>query len=335
VIEKIWYSNHWIGTVLLPILWPLSRLYRYITESRREAFQQGRKLTYRAPVPVIIVGNITAGGNGKTPMVIWLVEQLQRMGLNPGVISRGYGGKSPNYPLLITQETPVVHCGDEPKLIYQRTGAPVAVAPRRIEAVNSLLPLGVDVIVADDGLQHYALERDIEIVVVDGQRRFGNQQFMPLGPLRESLQRLKTVDIVINNGCKAEADEISMVLVPQQAVNLYNGHRIAVDKLPNLVAFAGIGHPSRFFQTLSRLNASLVARQAFSDHYNYTFSDLEPLCRQGDHVVMTEKDAVKCTPFSRENWWFLPVSATFRPEDERRILKLIEEVIKHYGSPSA
>ncbi|MDW6003690.1 tetraacyldisaccharide 4'-kinase [Vibrio mangrovi] len=335
MIEKIWFTNHLIGKFLAPVLWPLSRLYRVVSESRKKAYQQGRKATYRAPVPVIVVGNITAGGNGKTPIVVWLVEALQQMGMTPGVISRGYGGKAPQYPLLLKQDTPVEHCGDEPKLIYQRTGAPVAVAPRRADAVKALLSQGVNVVVADDGLQHYALERDVEIVVVDGQRRFGNQQFIPYGPLRESLHRLETVDFVITNGGEPGSDEIPMTLAPQQAVNLCSGIRKDVKQLNRLSAVAGIGNPSRFFQTLSQLGASLVATREFADHYQYSSSDIEGLSQEAEHIIMTEKDAVKCRSFAKENWWYLPVSATFRPMDEQKILRSIEEVIEQYGSSSA
>ncbi|ASA56880.1 tetraacyldisaccharide 4'-kinase [Vibrio gazogenes] len=335
MIEDIWFKRHIVGRLLAPILWPLSLLYRWISESRRKAYQQGRKPTYRAPVPVIVVGNITAGGNGKTPVVVWLVEALQQMGMTPGVISRGYGGKAPQYPLLVTQETPVHHCGDEPKLIHQRTGAPVAVAPHREDAVKALLTQGVNVVVADDGLQHYALARDIEIVVVDGQRRFGNQRFIPYGPLRESLQRLTSVDFVINNGGSPESNEISMTLTPQQAVHLCSGTRCDVAQLGKLAAIAGIGNPPRFFQTLLHLGASLVTTREFADHYQYGVHDIEGIAEEAERVIMTEKDAVKCLSFAQDNWWYLPVSATFQPMDAQKILRSIEEVIKHYGSSSA
>ncbi|MEI8633896.1 tetraacyldisaccharide 4'-kinase [Vibrio sp. PP-XX7] len=332
MIEKLWFSDHWLGKVLAPILWPLSLVYRFVSQTRHRAYLNGRKSAYRAPVPVVVVGNITAGGNGKTPVVVWLVERLQQKGFNPGVISRGYGGKSPAYPLLLTENTPVEHCGDEPRLIYQRTGVPVVVDPQRANAVKLLLQKGVDIIIADDGLQHHALARDIEIVVVDGQRRFGNGQFIPYGPLRESIDRLDSVDFVINNGGISAVGEIEMSLAPAMAVNLCTEQHVPVSELNNLVAFAGIGHPARFFHTLSQMNGHLVATQGFADHRDYTIQDLEALCLRGDHVIMTEKDAVKCRAFAKENWWFLPVSAAFHSVDEQRILTLIEEVAEHYGS---
>ncbi len=175
MVEKIWFENHPLKYLLWPLLWPLSVLFGAISRSKRQQFQTGRKQAYQAPVPVVVVGNITAGGNGKTPVVVWLVEQLQHLGYKPGVVSRGYGAKAPQYPLVLNDDTPTQHCGDEPKLIHRRTGAPVAVDPVRANAVKALVELDVDIIITDDGLQHYALERDVELVIVDGNRRFGNE----------------------------------------------------------------------------------------------------------------------------------------------------------------
>lgn len=197
MVEKIWFENHPLKYLLWPLLWPLSLLFGAISKSKRQQYQSGKKQAYKAPVPVVVVGNITAGGNGKTPVVVWLVEQLQQLGYKPGVVSRGYGAKAPRYPLVLDGNTPAKHCGDEPKLIYRRTGAPVAVDPVRAKAVKALLETGVDIIITDDGLQHYALERDIEFVIVDGNRRFGNESLIPLGPLREGVERLAEVDFII------------------------------------------------------------------------------------------------------------------------------------------
>ncbi len=335
MIEKIWFENHPIKYLMWPVLWPLSLLFGVISRSRRNKYQSGEKESYRAPVPVIIVGNITAGGNGKTPVVIWLVEHLQQLGYRPGVVSRGYGAKAPSYPLIVNEETSTKHCGDEPKLIYKRTSAPVAVSPVRSEAVKALLPLGVDIIITDDGLQHYALQRDIEIVVVDGQRRFGNESLIPLGPLRESVERLNEVDIIITNGGSAETGEAAMSLSPSVAVNLKNRQQMPVSQLTNLVAMAGIGHPPRFFNTLETLGAKISVTQGFADHKDFIPSELDALSQRGDHLIMTEKDAVKCADYAKDNWWYLPVTATFCYEDEQRILNKIKEVKEKYGSPSA
>ncbi|QXO19087.1 MULTISPECIES: tetraacyldisaccharide 4'-kinase [Vibrio] len=335
MIEKIWFHQHPMRYVLWPLLWPLSRVFGMISRSRRRDFESGKKKRYHAPIPVIVVGNITAGGNGKTPVVIWLVETLQKLGYKPGVVSRGYGAKAPRYPLLVQNTTPTAHCGDEPKLIQQRTGVPVAVDPVRANAVKTLLAQGVDIVVTDDGLQHYALERDIEFVVVDGVRRFGNEQMIPLGPLRESLRRLKEVDFIITNGGEAQDGEIAMTLQADLAVNLVTKQQLPVSELGNVVAWAGIGHPPRFFNTLQQLGATPVVTHSFADHKNFDVSELKALAMRGDNVIMTEKDAVKCTGFAQDNWWYLPVSAQIAAEDEQCIVETIKEVMEQYGSPSA
>lgn len=334
MVEKIWFHRHPLGWLLAPVLWPLSRLFKLISGKRRNAYTSGRKPSYRAPVPIIVVGNITAGGNGKTPVVIWLVETLQSLGMKPGVVSRGYGGKAENYPLLVELETPSAQSGDEPALIKRRTGAPVAVDPVRSQAVKALLAQDVDIIITDDGLQHYALERDIEFVVIDGQRRFGNEHYIPFGPLREGLERLNEVDFLITNGGAAQNNEIAMMLEPSDAVNLKTGEKMSVQQLPQLVAFAGIGHPPRFFNTLESLGADVVKTQAFADHQAFEQTELQQLATQGQHLIMTEKDAVKCYQFAEDNWWYLPVSAQIASQDKQNIIKKITEVKSQYGSSS-
>lgn len=335
MIEKIWFDNHPLKYLLWPLLWPLSLLFGAISQSKRKQYQTGKKLAYKAPVPVVVVGNITAGGNGKTPVVVWLVEQLQQLGYKPGVVSRGYGAKAPHYPLVLDDQTPAKHCGDEPKLIYGRTGAPVAVDPVRANAVKALLEVGVDIIITDDGLQHYALARDIELVIVDGNRRFGNESLIPLGPLREGIKRLNEVDFVITNGGQVQQNEIAMSLAPEKAINLKTHQHIDVSELKALVAFAGIGHPPRFFHTLNVMNADVKVTKGFADHQDFDQQELEALAQQGANVIMTEKDAVKCRDYAQDNWWYLPVSAQFNSNDAERILNRIKEVKATYGSPSA
>lgn len=306
MIERIWSGR----SPLWLLLWPLSLLYGAITWLIRLSFQRGWRKSWRAPCPVIVVGNLTAGGNGKTPVVIWLVQELQQRGLRPGVVSRGYGGKAERYPLLVTAETPTAQAGDEPVLIAQRTQAPVAVAPQRRLAVEALLAAqDVDVIITDDGLQHYALQRDREIVVVDGMRRFGNGWWLPAGPMRERASRLQEVDAVIVNGGTAQADEIAMRLQPGLAINLISGDKAEVNQLPHIVAMAGIGHPPRFFDTLKQQGVSTIAEVAFADHHAYSEDELRLLTQDDQCLLMTEKDAVKCRSFARPNWWYLPVDA--------------------------
>ncbi|MCW8346479.1 tetraacyldisaccharide 4'-kinase [Vibrio sp. ZSDZ65] len=333
MIEKLWFEQHPLRFVLWVLLWPLSHLYGVITARRKRAYHQGKKPVYRSSLPVIVVGNITAGGNGKTPMVIWLVEQLANLGFKPGVVSRGYGAQSPRYPLRVDKQTLTQHCGDEPKLIFERTGVPVIVDPVRSHAVQELERLGVDVVITDDGLQHYALDRAFEIVVVDGQRRFGNEALLPMGPLREPLSRLQDVDLIVTNGGGSQqANEKVFTLEPTLAVNLLSGKKVAVNELGTLAAFAGIGHPPRFFATLNQLGANLAREQGFADHKDFDKQQLVALEQGVDNVIMTEKDAVKCRHFAHENWWYLPVSANFTNHDSEEILIKIRKVIESYGS---
>ncbi|MDU1923564.1 tetraacyldisaccharide 4'-kinase, partial [Enterobacter sp.] len=246
----------------------------------------------------------------------------QRRGIRPGVVSRGYGGKAAQYPLVLSPATTTAEAGDEPVLIYQRTGAPVAVSPVRSDAVKALLAEhDVQIIITDDGLQHYSLARDKEIVVIDGVRRFGNGWWLPAGPMRERASRLKTVDAVIVNGGEARAGEIPMLLRPGQAVNMLTGERKDVAQLEHLVAMAGIGHPPRFFATLEQCGARLEKRVPLADHQALVAEEVERLAAPGQTLIMTEKDAVKCRAFAKENWWYLPVDAELSGEQPEHLLK--------------
>ncbi|EEG83849.1 tetraacyldisaccharide 4'-kinase [Proteus penneri ATCC 35198] len=244
MIERIWSGKSWLYILLLPFSW----LYGVITLLRRFAYQKGWLASWKAPVPVVIVGNLTAGGNGKTPIVIWLVEQLIQQGFKPGVVSRGYGGKSDHYPLLLTSNTSPAMAGDEPVLIHHRTGVPVAVAPNRRDAVKALLAQHeLDVIITDDGLQHYALQRDYEIVVIDGLRRFGNGWWLPAGPMRERARRLKSVDAIIVNGGVSQGNEISMTLEGDIAVNLKTGEKKPVQQIKKGCCYCWNWSPTSIF----------------------------------------------------------------------------------------
>jgi tetraacyldisaccharide 4''-kinase len=318
MIARIWSGESPLWILLLPLSW----LYGLVSGLIRLSYTLGLRKSWRAPVPVVVVGNLTAGGNGKTPVVIWLVEKLQQQGVRVGVVSRGYGGKAESYPLLLDANTTTSQAGDEPVLIFQRTGAPVAVSPVRADAVSSLLashPL--QLIITDDGLQHYRLARDKEIVVVDGVRRFGNGWWLPAGPMRERASRLQSVDAVITNGGQALAGEIPMHLQPGQAVNLLTGERCAAAELQNVVAMAGIGHPPRFFATLESCGLSPVKTVALADHQALTQADVQALTVPGQPLIMTEKDAVKCRAFAQDNWWYLPVDAELVGERAQRLLQ--------------
>ncbi|WP_148399718.1 tetraacyldisaccharide 4'-kinase [Enterobacter mori] len=325
MIARIWSGESPLWRLLLPLSW----LYGLVSCAIRLMYRLGLKRAWRAPVPVVVVGNLTAGGNGKTPVVIWLVEQLQKRGIRPGVVSRGYGGKATHYPLLLTADTTTAEAGDEPVLIYQRTGVPVAVSPVRSDAVQALLAgHAVDIIITDDGLQHYSLARDKEIVVIDGVRRFGNGWWLPAGPMRERASRLQSVDAVIVNGGQAKPGEIPMHLQPGMAVNLLTGERKAVEQLPALVAMAGIGHPPRFFATLEQCGARLEKRVPLADHQALAEGQVDALTVPGQSLIMTEKDAVKCRTFAKENWWYLPVDAELSGEQPEHLLKELIALVR-------
>ncbi|PHM37906.1 tetraacyldisaccharide 4'-kinase [Xenorhabdus innexi] len=318
--ERIWSGRSWLYILLLP----LSALYGLVSGLRKLGYKSGLFRSWKASVPVVVVGNLTAGGNGKTPVVIWLVEHLQRKGYRVGVVSRGYGGKSEHYPLLVTDEVTTAQAGDEPVLIHSRTGVSVAVAPKRIDAVKKLLAHSpLDIVITDDGLQHYALQRNYEIVVIDGIRRFGNGCWLPAGPMRELSGRLNTVNTIIVNGGTAEAGELPMVLKGEIAINLLTGEKRKVSHISDVVAMAGIGHPPRFFAALQQLGVTLQKTYAFADHQAYEKTQLLALTNTEQNLLMTEKDAVKCSRFAQANWWYLPVSAYF-PEDQGQ--KLLDEI---------
>jgi tetraacyldisaccharide 4'-kinase len=271
-------------------------------------YRRGWLRSERLPVPVIVVGNIVAGGAGKTPLTIALVEALRARGRKPGVVSRGYGGSACS-PLLLGAQPDPAMTGDEPALIKLRTGAPVAIGARRAEAARLLLPEGVDVIVADDGLQHYVLARDIEICVIDGARRFGNGRLLPAGPLREPESRLRDVDFIVCNGGETHDGEVPMRLTISNAVALAGPSHVsplAAFSGKRVHALAGIGHPQRFFDTLRALGIEVV-EHPFPDHHRYTAADLA--FGDGLPVLMTEKDAVKCRAFATENAWAVPATA--------------------------
>ncbi|MFZ1871303.1 MAG: tetraacyldisaccharide 4'-kinase [Chania sp.] len=325
MIERIWSGSSLIYLLLLPLSW----LYGLVSGVIRCSYRVGLRKSWRAPVPVVVVGNLTAGGNGKTPMVIWLVEHLQQRGYRVGVVSRGYGGKSAVYPLVLNAQTTTQQAGDEPVLIYQRTGAPVAISPKRTEAVQALLQQGeLDVVITDDGLQHYALQRDFELVVIDGVRRFGNGWWLPAGPMRERAARLKTVDACVANGGVAQPGEIAMKLQALDAVNLASGERCPATELSHVVAMAGIGHPPRFFATLEKLGVEVEGEVPFADHQDYALAQLAALTKAGQTLLMTEKDAVKCRHFAQPDWWYLPVDAVLPADQAERLLQDIEKLLK-------
>jgi tetraacyldisaccharide 4'-kinase len=319
-------EHHWqTRTLLSNLLAPLGALYCGVAALRRLAYQRRWLQVQTLPVPVVVVGNLTVGGTGKTPLVIWLCELLRRDGYRPGVVSRGYGGKSGAWPLDVTAATDSVEAGDEPVLIAEATGCPVVAGPDRVAAARALIAKHrVNIIVSDDGLQHYRLGRDIEICVVDGERRFGNGRCLPAGPLREPVARLKRADFIVTNG-KAQPDEYSMRMVVRSLRQLASGECKPAGEFPReapIHAVAGTGNPARFFALL-REQGLRVEEHAFPDHHHFRPGDLE---FPGDApIVMTAKDAVKCRAFATSRHWALEVSAEPAPEFAKRLLHLIEE----------
>ncbi|MFT6429144.1 MAG: tetraacyldisaccharide 4'-kinase [Halopseudomonas sp.] len=307
---RAWYGQQrW-----LVLLRPLSSLYSYVVTRRRRRYLADASRVWQSPVPLIVVGNITLGGTGKTPMCIWLIDYFRNQGLRPGLISRGYGAVPPSTPWLIdpARDNPF-QAGDEPLLIASRCGVPVVIDPDRPRAARHLLASAeVDVIISDDGLQHYALGRDLEILMVDAVRELGNRRCLPEGPLREPVSRAKAVDFFVRNGAPADSElGFGMILEPVALVNLCSGERIAPQdwegsRLANAVA--GIGNPERFFNTLERLSFQLK-RHAYTDHAEY-HADSFAACDPHKPLIMTEKDAIKCASFARSNWWYLSIEAS-------------------------
>jgi tetraacyldisaccharide 4'-kinase len=301
----------WYGKGQIPWwCYPLAGFYGAVVSLRRGLYRRGWLKAVRLPCPVIVVGNLTAGGAGKTPLTLALIDALRTRGYRPGVVSRGYGGKQRG-PLLLEAFPDPFEVGDEPALI-RATGVPVAIGRDRPAAAQLLVDAGCNVLIADDGLQHYRLARDIEICVIDGERRFGNAKLLPAGPLREPLQRLDHVDFRVCNGGEALADEVPMRLHGDTARALMDGHEQALSGFSGMQvhAVAAIGHPQRFFASLAARGIELIPH-VFADHHAFTPADLA--FNDGLPVLMTEKDAVKCRIFAHADWWSVPVKAELPP----------------------
>jgi len=288
------------------LLLPISGVFYLLSKIRQAFYLIGVFRINQFDVPIVVVGNITVGGSGKTPIVIKLVDYFQQQGKKVGVVSRGYGGSHSGKSLAVKPDTLATVSGDEPLLIANQTGAAVMVNQDRSQAVRDLIKQQqLDVVISDDGLQHYAMGRVVEIAVIDGNRRFGNGFFLPAGPLRESQNRLKSVDFIINNG-STHVGEVSAQLKPTTFVHVLSGEEFALDSFKNqrCHGIAGIGHPDRFFHTLTQLDIQ-VEKHHFIDHYQYQANDLE---FGDDHpIIMTAKDWVKCREFANGKMYYLKV----------------------------
>lgn len=327
-LERQWYRT---GPWQLALL-PFSFLFQVLSALRRGAYRLGWLNIQRLSVPVIVVGNLTVGGSGKTPLVLWLARWLRHRGFHPGIVSRGYGGHA-LMPRPAIPEGDAASLGDEPLLLARESGCPVWVGRDRAAAGRALLLAhpACDVIISDDGLQHYRLARDVEIAVVDGERLLGNGRLLPAGPLREGAWRLRRVDAVVMNGGSPDGMQFGMRLCGTVARNLKSGAtaELATFRGMALHALAGIGHPQRFFDHLQRHGLNFTAHP-FPDHHPYRQTELD--WPDAEAILMTEKDAVKCAAFADGRYWSLPVEAELDAGFGEKILALLR---KHDGRETA
>ena len=318
-LEAIWYH----AAPGKQLLYPLEMLYKTLASLDRWL---KKKQAVHHNVPVIVVGNISVGGTGKTPLVVYLCELLINAGYSPGIITRGYGGTSSQWPVFVDTNSDPADVGDEPVLMAQRTKVPVVAGPNRNDDIEILLKRhDVNVVISDDGLQHYRLAPDIEIAVIDQARGLGNKHCLPAGPLREPAERLNRCDFVVINELN-RASEYSMQLQVQQICRLnsdfqqplYNWNEKTVH------AVTGIGNPSRFFLLLRRLELDLIEHR-FPDHHQFIESDI--VFDDDLPVFMTEKDAVKCRAFAADQHWYVPVSAELTERFSQGLLTRLEKIV--------
>ena len=326
VLDKLWYGKHSILTCMLACcLFPFNLAFTFISASRRLCYQKGLLASSAPAVPVVVVGGITVGGSGKTPLCHALVHFLYEQGYKPGIISRGYKGKAEHYPLIVSEDSDPIECGDEPLLLKRmlKNEATIVVDPIRNRGAKYLADLGVDVIVTDDGMQHYALKRDVEICVLDAQRMMGNGHLLPLGPLREGKERLKLVDaVVINGGHEHLADYFSMQLQPLPPRSLNPGNITTLPRGTEVYALAGIGNPERFYQTVENLGLKIIKTISVPDHGKLGITELEQYALRHP-VVMTTKDAIKYNPEQIDNIFVIQIKAMLDPLFYKKILERI------------
>ncbi len=319
-LDRLWYGE----SAWQRLLAPLSGLFGYLVALRSRAYRQGILKSRKAAVPVVVVGNITVGGTGKTPVTLWLAERLKTLGWKPGIVSRGYGGHVGDVPVNVTETSDPAVVGDEPLLMARRVVCPVAVHPDRFAAAELLAQMGCDVVIADDGLQHYGLARQFEIAVVGGRRGFGNGRLLPAGPLREPVERLRTVDRVMLQARTSERvaelsagnPQVTRFTLAAGDVRSLRGTRelpLASFAGHTVHAVAGIGHPQGFFELLEAHGLTVIPH-AFADHAVLSPKELE----FGDDraVIMTEKDAVKCERFAPPNSWYLTVAVEIAADED-------------------
>ena len=320
LLNDIWYGNSPVRFAL----WPVSAVYRGLARLRRTAYQRGWRPTVEAPVPVIVVGNVSVGGTGKTPFVIWLADQLKQRGRKVGIVTRGYRGKGTEWPRAVTADSDPEEVGDEPVLLARRTRCPVVAGPDRVACVEALLENSrVDVVLSDDGLQHYRLARAFEIAVVDGARGMGNGLCLPAGPLREPPSRLQEVDAIVVNGAGwGHAGVFRAAAVVTKVYELKDGEERTLESFRSnpVHAVAGIGNPQRFFDLL--LDAKLdVEPHPLEDHAEITLDELT--FEEPGAVLITEKDAVKCEHLKAKGVWCVVVDFQFDADSTSRLMRMV------------
>ncbi|HEX7114988.1 MAG TPA: tetraacyldisaccharide 4'-kinase [Steroidobacter sp.] len=331
--QGVWYHGRarWLSWLLVPLSW----LFHLIVLARRAAFRVGLLRSVRVSRPVIVIGNITVGGTGKTPFTIWLANELQSRGRRVGIVLRGYGGRSSVWPRDVHPDTSWEEVGDEAVLLAQRTGAIVVAGPDRVADARRAIERGADIVLSDDGLQHYRLARDREIAVVDARRRFGNGRMLPAGPLREPRRRLARVDLTVvtdrANGTTQSSDyamrgTVRAVATLAEAVSIATGERVLLERFrgKRVYALAGIGNPEAFFEGLRRAGIDVVGRP-LPDHAQLSAEDLS---FPGDEpVLMTEKDAVKCRALVGPRHWAVRLELVFADEDTKRLGSLLDPLV--------
>lgn len=324
-LDHYWYESGFLTWLLLPLSW----LYCLVVIIRRKLYQLQLFKSYSARVPVLVVGNIVVGGSGKTPLLLALCAYIQQQGFRPGVVSRGYGGSFSGVKQVQANDSADV-VGDEPMMIFNRTALPVVVGADRVAAVDYLLENNnCDIVLSDDGMQHYRMRRDIEVAVIDSERGFGNGYCLPAGPLRERASRLQDADIIVYNGHNTDkVDDCSYSLKMLELTGLNNDEsRPLASFLQKPVhAVAGIGNPERFFNQLRQNNLDLI-EHAFPDHHDYQqadFSGWNDAC-----IIMTEKDAVKCADLALTDAWVVKVEADFSDRFKSRLSSTLLPILEH------
>jgi len=326
----MWLERQWYRKRLHPLLYlltPLSLLFWLLTNLRRSFYRMGLIRSFMAPVPVLVVGNISVGGTGKTPTVVALVDMLKSEGYTPGIVSRGYGAKAQSPHHVAVDDTAEL-AGDEPLMLRQITGVPVVISPNRADATKHLLAEhpNIDFVISDDGMQHYALGRDLEVILVDAERGLGNGWLLPTGPLREGPWRLRGARWVLSLYAQHPFAHYVGEVKAQAWRRVIDDEVVELPEHGAFYALAGIGNPERFFTSLRHQGIELASTQAFPDHYRFTADDLQVF--KDKTLLMTQKDAAKCRGMATDNWYYQPISAQFPDKFKADLLEAIRHIHK-------